>query len=254
MRTLIRYVVLTALRDRLFVAVLAAALLAAVAASVLGGTALVEAEQTTQIYAAYAARLILSLGVIVFVCFHIRQAFDSKEIEVSLSRPLSRTALVIAYFLGFGVIASLLWLPVAGGIAWLGVFSREGFAAWSLSLWCELWIVAALALFAALMLNSSVSAVVAALGVYILSRMMGYFLATGAGNALFDSPQLNELLRAALQGVAVIVPRLDFFGKTEWLIYGVPAAQDWMLFLTQSAIFIPLLLLAAIVDFNRKAF
>lgn len=254
MLTLIRYILLTALRDRLFIALLASVVLAAAAASVLGSTALVEAEQTTQIYAAYAARLILALGLIVFVCFHIHQAFDSKEIEVNLSRPVSRAALVTAYFLGFGLVASLLWLPVAGLIAWLGLFVGEGFAAWSLSLWCELWIVITLALFAALMLKSSVSAVVVSLSIYILSRMMGYFLATGASNALFQSAQVNEILRSALKGVAVIVPRLDFFGKTEWLAYGVPAAQDWMLFLTQSAIFIPLLLFAAIVDFNRKEF
>jgi len=38
------------------------------------------------------------------------------------------------------------------------------------------------------------------------------------------------------------------------VIYGIDTNQDWIVFVLQCAIFLPLLLLASIVDFRRKQF
>ena len=47
---------------------------------------------------------------------------------------------------------------------------------------------------------------------------------------------------------------MDFFSKTEWLVYGLKSWDDVYLYLGQGAIYVGLLLLVAIVDFNRKQF
>lgn len=263
MLTTIRYVLLTALRDRLFTGLFAGIIAAAYISSAMGSTALVETQQMTVTYAAGVARMILVTGLIVFVCFHIKSAFDSKEIDVMLSRPVSRANLVLAYWLGFVLVAILLVLPVALIITWLSAFRAEqgwqllqakGVLAWSFSLLLETMLVVAMALFSAFTLRSAVSAVMASLGFYVLARMMGFFIATTHSGMLFKEQAVNITTKFILNFVSTIVPRLDFFAKTDWLVNGVLTHQEIYLYIAQTCFFTPLLLLAAIADFQRKQF
>ena len=81
MLTNIRYITLTAFRDLLFFGLLAAIVLAGVLSATLGSTAMVETEAMTVTYSAASARIILMIGLIVFISFHVRHAFDQKEID-----------------------------------------------------------------------------------------------------------------------------------------------------------------------------
>lgn len=254
MFTNIRYIFLTAIRDKLFAGLLLALILAALIASAMGNTALLEPEQMTLTLAAASLRSILVVGLIVFVCFHLRTAFQSREIDVLLSRPITRSNLVFSYWLGFALLALLLWLPAVGIVAWDAIDFKQGFVMWSLSLLLELWLVVAIALFAGFTLKSAVSSVLASLGFYVLSRMIGFFVATAKSGVLFSDALINEGFRFAIRGVSIVIPRLDFFGKSEWLIYGIPKMDDVWLFILQASIFIPLLIVAAIIDFKRKEF
>ncbi|MFO0388763.1 MAG: hypothetical protein ACK502_03470 [Alphaproteobacteria bacterium] len=252
MLTSIRYILLTAFRDKLFIGVLIGVVCAAAISATLGSTAFLEEQQMTLTYAAGSARLILAVGLIVFVCFHIRSAFDSKEIDVMLSRPISRSNLVVAYWLGFSVVALLLVVPVVGVIAALGLLNMEGYMGWAISLLLEASLVVALALFSAFTLKSAVTSVLACMGFYVLSRMMAFFVIAADAPSMGQMPYL--ILKYVLKAISSIVPRLDFFAKTEWLVYGFTVPQEWYWFVLQAAIFIPLLLIAAILDFKRKQF
>jgi len=252
MMTNIRYILLTAMRDWLFWVLLIGVLAGASVSGLLGSTAFLETREMTVTYAAGSARVMLMLGLIVFVCFHIRTAFDTKEIDVILSRPISRANLVIAYWLGFMLVALILMLPIIVVIGLIGAPSPEGFALWSLSLLLEAGIVVSLALFSAFALKSAVTSVLGCMGLYVVSRMMVFFVMT-AENPMFSDFKYIWL-RFTLQGISSFIPRLDFFGKSEWLIYGVKNAHDWQIFVLQAAIFVPLLLVASILDFKRKQF
>lgn len=252
MLTSIRYILITALRDWLFVGLLAAILIATGIAGVLGSTAFLEQKSMTLAFAAGASRIILMVGLIVFTCFHIRAAFDTKEIDVILSRPISRANLVIAYWLGFALVALLLTLPVIALLGIIGVESVSGFAGWSLSLLLETLLVVALALFASLTMKSAVASVVGCMGFYVLSRMMAFFVFTS--NSGMVAGAKFAVLKWALIAISTIVPRLDFFAKSTWLVYGFDSPRDWEVFVLQAAIFLPILLLASIADFKRKQF
>ncbi|MDE3038866.1 MAG: hypothetical protein KGJ21_10520 [Pseudomonadota bacterium] len=252
MFTNIRYVLITALRDWLFIGLLVGIGFAAGIAAILGSTAFLEEKAMTLAFAAGAARLILMVGLIVFVCFHIRAAFDTKEIDVILSRPISRANLVIAYWLGFALVALLLTLPVIAIIGVIGVESWSGFAGWGLSLILETFLVVALALFSALTLKSAVASVMGCMGFYVLSRMMAFFVVTAKSGMVAGKKFV--VLKWALVAISTLVPRLDFFAKTKWLVYGFDSPQGWEVFVLQAAIFVPLLLLASIADFRRKQF
>ncbi len=253
MITNIRYILLTALRDWLFIGLLAGIVLATMISATLGSTAFLEKQEMTLTFASGSSRLILMVGMIVFVCFHIRNAFDTKEIDVIMSRPISRSNLVIAYWLGFAFVGLLLVVPIVGIIGLIGVVNWPGFIGWGVSLLLEMFLVVALALFSAFTLKSAVTSVIATMGFYVLSRMMAFFVYT-AQSGMVGGEFQYVLLRYALSAISTMVPRLDFFAKSEWLVYGFNTNQEWIAFTVQVAIFVPLLVLAAIADFRRKQF
>lgn len=254
MKTNIRYILLTALRDWLFIGLMIGVVACSLISGAMGDMAMVEPEQLRLTYAAASSRLVLVVGLIVFVCFHVRNGFDTKEIDVFLSRPISRHNLVLSYWLGFSVVALLLVIPTIAIVYTVGVLDVQGFMIWAASFAFEILLVVAAALFSAFTLKSAVSSVMASLGFYVLSRMMGFFIATANSALLFRSSELNGMSKFLMEKLAIFVPRLDFFAKTEWLVYGVDSAMEVAHFALQGAIFIPLLVVAAIIDFRRKQF
>lgn len=250
----IRYVLLTAVRDRLFFGLLIGVIAAAYISSVLGSTAMLEAEQMTLSFTAAASRVIIMIGLIVFVGFHMRNAFDAREIDVLLSRPISRTTLVLSYWLGFAVVATLLVVPTVVLIAYLGILNKTGFMLWAASLLLESWLVVSMGLFAALTMRSGVASVLVSLAMYALSRMMGFFIVATKTTMLFNAAEVNMGARWLMSAISTIVPRLDFFAKSSWLIYGAKSYDDLTLFVMQAGVFIPLLIAAAVIDFKRKQF
>lgn len=252
MWTTIRYVVLTAVRDRLFVGLLAGMLAAAMISMFLGDTAFLEQKEATVTFAAGSLRMILAVGLVVFVCFHIRSAFDNREMDVLLSRPISRSQVVLAYAAGFAVVASLLVLPFAVVVRLLSPGNVEGFGAWAISFWLESMLVVAISLFCSLTLRSAVSAVLASLGLYVLSRMMAFFILTAQSGFFHESYFL--LMKYALILISMVFPRLDLFAKSDWLVYGLRTGAELQVCAAQAVVFVALLLAASVVDFLRKEF
>ncbi len=254
MLTNVRYILLTALRDWLFAALMIGIVASTLIAHMLGSTALIETQEMTLSYSSASARIVIIIGLIVFACFHIRNAFDTKEIDVFLSRPITRSNLVFSYWLGFATVALLLLIPTLGLIALEGLINKQGFFFWAVSLLIECWLMVAVALFASFTLKSAVTSVIASMGFYVLARLMGFFIATTKSAFVFEQQWLNAILIYALKLVSMIMPRLDFFAKGDWLIYGLKHADDLKLFTLQAAVFIPLLIFATIADFRRKQF
>lgn len=250
MLTTIRYILLTALRDRLFIGLFAVVIAATLISLLLGSTAFLESAQMTLALTAGASRLIVLIGLIVFACFHIRQMFDSKEMEMMLSRPISRHMLLMAYWLGFAAVGMVLCLPVFGILALMGHAGWLGLAAWSASLLLEVMLVLALALFAALTLRSAALSVMGCMGCYVLARMMAFFVMTSQ-SGLAGGAHMTWA-KYLLELISIMVPRLDMFTQSQWLVYGGEALAGWWHVPVQAAIFIPLLLLASVADFSRR--
>jgi ABC-type transport system involved in multi-copper enzyme maturation permease subunit len=254
MLTNIRYILLTALRDRLFGALMIGVIVCSMVAHLLGGTALVETQEMTLSYVSASSRLVIVSGLIVFACFHVRSAFDTKEIDMFLARPITRASLVFSYWLGFAAVATLLVMPTVGFVALQGLMDKTGFMLWAISLLVECWLAVAVALFASFALRSAVTSVLASIGFYVLGRMMGFFIITTKSAFLFDQQWINMVLTGVLKGVSIIMPRMDFFAKSEWLIYGIKNMPDYQWGIMQAGVFIPLLIFATIADFKRKQF
>jgi hypothetical protein len=128
------------------------------------------------------------------------------------------------------------------------LIDKSGYAVWIASVFFEAIIISSLAMTASLILRSTVLSVLLCLGFYVLARMAGFILmiATKPGSigASFDT----------FKGISAFVPRLDFFGKSEWLLYNFKSYDEVYLFLAQAAIYITLLMTLSVYDFKKKEF
>lgn len=248
---LLRYLFISAVRERLFLAL--PALIAAGAALALftGGGAITEQREMAAAFFGASSRIIVIFGLIIFTCFHIRRAMAGGEIAFILSRPLSRGAFVLVYASSLGVIVAIC-AGLTGVLASLIVRPpMDGLALWSASLLLETVLMIAVALFFALTLSSAVTAVLSCAGFYVLARLSGFL--GDLASAAQSHGGADWILAKVFTLISILVPRLDFFTRGEWLVYGWrDGSPEIALAVLQCLVFIPLILFAAMIDFSRR--
>jgi ABC-type Na+ efflux pump permease subunit len=185
------------------------------------------------------------------VAASVLREMNDKGIELMLSLPLSRPAHYLGRLAGFVacalVLAAVFALPLA---PWA---PPGALALWALSLACEAALVAAAALFFAMTLAQLVPAIAATAGLYLLARSIAAIQAIAAG-PLVEDTLAQRAARLAVDGVALLLPRLDAVTRTEWLLYGAPAAGAYGAALAGLLVYGLLLVAAGLFDFQRRSF
>ncbi len=254
MYTTMRFMFLTAIRDRLFPAIIVLILAMIGITMALSETAMLEEHFMHLAMSAGIARIILNIGIALFVCFHIRSMYDTREIDVMLSRPVSRPALVAGFWAGFALVALAMVAALTVCLAVISPHSIFSLIVWSGTLLLESWIVISIGLFASLTNKSAVTSVMVCFTLYVLGRLMAFFVATANARMSFEEPWLNNTMKYIIEFVSILMPRLDMFAHTEWLIYGMPSLATLAFPVIQCIIFVPFVLSLAVIDFNRKQF
>ena len=259
MNATIRYVLITAIRDRFLIAIVIALLAMIGLCRMLASTALAEGQALGLSFGGELSRAILVLGLSIFICFHVRRLHETREIEAILARPISRTGFVLGYYAGFASVALLLAIIVAP-LLFAGLGARGiGLLEWEASLLLESLIVVAIGLFAAMAIAAPAGAVMVTVGLYGLGRMGAYLLAIAhSGSGAVDAEGVNRTADTVMDFVAAVMPRLDLFGQSSWLVNGPGGggAANWGvgILVLQVAIYVPLLLLATVRDLHVKSF
>jgi hypothetical protein len=254
MKSVLKYILLTAARDRLYMGLFVILVAAFGISAVLGYTSMVEESKASIVFIAGSSRLIFVVGMILFTCFHIRKSFDNKEIEFILSKCVSRYNLILTYFVGFVLVALFILIPISLALL-LAKANVVGLIVWTISMLFEIFIVISFAILTSLILKSAVASILATLGFYILARMMAFFvLMIDIPDALIDFNTLNNISKSALKILSLAFPRLDMFTKSEWLIYGVSDYKLVVIIVIQSLIYIPLMTFMSFFDFGKKQF
>lgn len=247
---LFKYALVAAFRDRLLISMVMVLAVGSSLSVFLASAAIIEKDQFTLVFTASSLRLVSVLGLVLFVIFFVRRAFDSKDIEFLLSRPLSRVQVVVSYAAAFSVVSMIVVFAV--GFALYSVAPHLfglNHMVWLLSLVFECIAMVCVSLFFAMQITSASSAAMVTLGVYVLGRLMGQLL------GIIDSTLVDGLglYAMALQLVSVITPRLDLLGQSSWLLYGVEWQSLGFAF-AQVFAFSLLVLCAACLDFSRRQF
>lgn len=255
MKTLFKFILLTGLRDKLYLSLLI--ILAGVfgLSNLIGFSALSEEAQMQLVYFAFLSRIIIVCGMVLFICFYINKEFENKEIDFILAKPISRNTFVLSYWASFNLISLILVIPVIF-VAWF--FNNpniSGLLWWSISVILELMLVSTFAIVSSLILKSAVVSVLATFSFYFIARMMGFFVySISMPKSIASVSNYRGFSEGLLKIISTVFPRLDLFGKTEWLLYGVKDNSDIYIVLVQSFIYILLMLFIAFNDFRRKQF
>lgn len=220
-----------------------------------GGSLFVQAiaiADGPRIQTAFLAALLRPAGVFVlslFVIASLAREFNDKGLELILSLDLPRASYVVGKQLGFMGIALLL----AGAIALLvAAFAPAGQAAmWGLSLLCELWIMTAFSLMCALAFNQVMPAMSLTLGFYLLSRSMAAIQLIGH-TPLNESGMTQQFMVHLLDAIALVLPRLDTFTQTAWLVNDAASPGQLGAVVLQTLIYLALLLAGALFDLSRR--
>jgi hypothetical protein len=228
------------------------------AGSVLGALALagflsqVAITEGAALQASAAAALLRGCAVFLIaahvVASVVREAND-KGLELALALPIPRYAWYFGKLLGFAcagaLIASLFALPL---LLWS---AGVNLAAWWLALSVELALVAAAALFFASALGQTAAAIAATAGLYLLARAISAIQAIASGPLAGDS-LADHAARWAMDGLALLLPRLDAVARGDWLLYGAPPAAELALSLAGLALYVVLLAAAGLFDISRR--
>jgi hypothetical protein len=256
------------MRDWLYLGIMVLVICSIFLSIFLGSTALSEQGKMSIAYIGGSVRMITIIGLILFVCFHVRRSFENKEIELILTRPISRIQFVLLYYAGFAALALTLIIPIVL-IMYLAVFNFQyidfsheelqtasnGMMLWAISFFFESLIIIAFSFFAALILESAVFAVLSTFSFYFISRVIGFFLISISNPvSTMHSTALGYYSEKVIHGIGMLLPRLDMFSKSEWLVYGISDIHQYLLFLGSSLIYITFILTMALFDFVRKQF
>ena len=254
MKTILKYILLSAFRDKLFITLFLSIIFSFALSNLVGFTALSEEGQMQTIIFASTSKIILMFGMIIFICFHINKSFENKEIPFMLSKNISREMFVFSYWIGFNFISIILLFLMSIILFLFCSINTLGAIQWLVSVSFEIMIVSTFAILSSLIIQSAIFSIFLSSGFYIIAKMMGFFL-----NAFLitpDSKVLNFLITLSnylLQIISSIIPRLDLFGQTRWLIYG-PDYHMFNIIILQSLIYIPIIFFKAFYDFKKKQF
>jgi hypothetical protein len=124
-------------------------------------------------------------------------------------------------------------------------------ALWIISLLCELWIVAGFSLLCVLTFKQVMTALSAAMAFYLLARSVSALQAIGS-NAHADHSLSQQVIDVVINVIASLMPHLDQFTKTEWLVYQTGSWHAMGMILLQSALFLAVLSGASLFDLYRK--
>jgi len=248
MFTIARFTLLEARRNHLFVVAAAGAACLYAIGEFVGAISVTEARQIQSALTASLLRVASIALLSVFVITSALRELNDKSLELLLSLHRPRHWHFLGKFSGYAGLALALSLILS-----LPLFNHAPALpalCWLLSLVCEQTLVIA---FSLLCLWTCANATVAfgmTAAFYLLCRGME------TARLLSQSPLLDgsaaPVLRGLVEAIALLLPDLSAFTRSDWLVYETGFVNLGPV-LIQTAIYLPLLLSAGLLDFHRKS-
>jgi len=249
--TIARFVVIEAVRNRLFGLMLIGVVGIVSLGEFAGGLAIIETAEIQGSLVAFVMRLAAVFILSLLVITGVVREFNEKSIEMILALPAPRYVYYTGKLCGYLMLALII-----AGVAGLPLFLYAGpgqVLLWSFSLFCELAIITALCLFFLFTLGQVTAALSAVAAFYLLARSMGSMQLISHSPILETGATAQEIMKTVLDLIAVLLPDLDVFTQTGWLVYG-GGMQDLVPIVVQTVIYVGLLSAAALFDLYRRNF
>lgn len=249
---LFRYILMAALRDRLFYSIIGILVVVISLSVFFGASVITEQDQFARTFAAFGFRLFGVIALILFVVSYIRRSFEGRDIDYLLSRPIGRIRFVLTHAAAFSFLALLAAFLLGGTtVALEAGHIQAGALLWWLSIAAEFVIMANVAMFFAFVMTSHTACITIVFAFYLLARLIGDILGIlkrGVGSSVI------HFLSNIMEGISIFIPRLDLMGQTKWILYGVPGDVSVPFILAQSGVFLALVIGATTLDMHRRQF
>ena len=250
--TIARYTLLEALRTRLPALVLSAIVLLAAAGYFVQEIAVTESARLQTGFYAATMRLTAVFMAGLYVLSSVSRDFNDKGIDIVLALDLPRSHYILGKLAGFLAIGALIAAAVSVPLALLTAPAAA--LQWGASLALELAIVVALSLFCIVTFSQLMPAASFMLAFYLLARALTAIRLMSA-HPLVDADSLShQFIGMMVDGVALLVPALETWTRTAWLVNQPAAWTEIGALAGQSALYVVLLAAATMFDFYRKNF
>lgn len=248
--TLARFTLLEAARTRLMWLFVIALALVFAAAYFVHQLAITESARMQIAFSAAASRLAAVFVLGLYILTSLVREFNDKGLELTLSFDLRRADYILGRFLGFMLIA--LAMALLAGLPQMLLAPLPAALQWSCSLALELIVVAALSMFCILTFTQLMPAASFVAGFYLLARAMTAIRLIGSASIVNDETLSHRMIGWVIDALALVLPALDRFTQSAWLVDGAPGWPAIGICAVQAAIYTALLVAAAMFDFYRK--
>ncbi len=249
--TIGKYTALEAIRTRVPVMALLTLAILCGASLLIRELAITETTRFQLGFYATAARLSAVFMVSMYVLASIAREFNDKGLDVLLALDVPRSHYICGKLAGFmltalaiAVVLSLpLWLLAPSAAAWI----------WTASLAVELALIAALSLFCIITFNQLLPAAGFIAAFYLLARSLTAIRLMSANPVAGQDTLSHQVTSALVEGLGFLMPALDRWTDTAWLVNTPPEPALLMSIVVQGGIYIALLTTAALFDFYRRS-
>ena len=249
MLTIAYFTLLEALRCRLLLLMLMVVAGLFGLAQFLGELSITETRQAQASVTASLLRVFSICATCLFVISSVLRELDDKGLELILSLPLPRHAYLFGKLTGFAGFS--LCVAVLAALPLFLYAPAAAVGCWMLSLFCEQLLLAAFSLLCLLAFANISLAFTSAMAFYLLSRSMEALRLLSAAPVLVSDANSQVLMNFLVNALALLLPDLHAFTRSEWLVYGVDAGAVGTV-LIQTLVYLPVLLSAGLFDLYRK--
>lgn len=252
-QNIINYIMRSALRSHTLRAAYILLLCSLIMCVLLGQMMLIEQSQFAVVFFANIARFLLNFGLVVFITLNIYRIYNSKELEMILSKNVSRGRFILSYYLSIMLLNVCMVLPILVVLQMMQIFvgvsiNLPGLLVWTASLFIETVTISTFTLLMALLIRSSIFCLLYSGLFYIVCRIYGVFVSAIQS----DLSDFAETLRY----IGIIFPRLDVLIQSEWLLYGMPPSQSLavphLMVIANCLICAAFLLFITVVEFRKR--
>lgn len=251
-KTIAKYTCLEAVRNRLPVLLLIIGFIVWGLTGFIGELTVTETSQIQASFMGFIARFFAVLIIIMMVISSCSREFSDKTINVVLSLPYPRYQYYLGKLAGFILLAMATALFFSIPLFFYADFNQV--IIWYFSLSLEMIIVSAAALLFMISLGSMTSAFTLTIAFYLLSRSIQTIILISKSPIMEDHSLLRSFMDFLLTSIAWLLPSLNQFARSDWLVYGGANHSDLIANLVQTAIYVSFLLLVALIDIYRKNF
>ncbi len=250
--TIARFTLIESIKNRLFTVVVLGVVILFGLTQFIGELAVTETIQIQSAITGMVLRLFAVFIICIFVITSTIREFNDKGFELIISLPVDRYSYLAGKMLGFCLLAVFIAIIVCIPLALISTTSQ--LILWCFSLICELWIVTALSLLCLITFKNVTSALSSVVAFYLLARTITTIQLIGGSPILETTEISHKIINMVVDVIAVLLPELDQFSKTEWLVYGGGGSSEYLLIVGQTIIYVALLFAAACFDLHRKNF